>query len=63
MSKVVAKFRKDRDYSDDYNFSNKKINHRHDPAKRLIKQEYDAYLSDYESEFIKPARKKAKRFN
>ena len=63
MSKFVAKFRKERDYSDDYNFTAKRGGQRHDPAKKLINQEYDAFLSDYEGEFVKPARKKAKRFN
>ena len=44
MSKFVAKFRKEKDYSDDYSYSSKKKNgKRHDPVKRMMKQNYDNY--------------------
>jgi predicted alpha/beta hydrolase family esterase len=65
VSKFVAKFRKDRDYSDDSYYGNfsKKNENRSNRTKKLIKYDNDAYLSEYESEFVKPARKKAKRFD
>ena len=48
MSKFVAKFRKENDYSDDYNFSSKKKNgKRHDPVKRMMKQNYDELMQDF----------------
>ena len=48
VSKFVAKFRKENDYSDDYNFSSKKKNgKRHDPVKRMMKQNYDELMQDF----------------
>mgnify|MGYP003351665255 FL=1 len=48
MSKFVAKFRKENDYSDDYNYSSKKKNgKRHDPVKRMMKQNYDELMQDF----------------
>jgi len=68
VSKFVAKFRKDRDYSDDYNFSaNKKRGHRNDPTKKLINYNYDEYLSDYDNyedeNYTNSSKKKLKQFN
>lgn len=61
MSKFVAKFRKERDYNDDYEFSGrKKRSNKHDPAKRMMKHNIDQMLQDYDSEYQMPVRK-AKR--
>lgn len=61
MSKFVAKFRKDNDYNDDYNHSSKKKNgKRHDPVKRMMKQNYDELLQDFGDDYH-PVRKKFKR--
>jgi hypothetical protein len=63
VSKNIAKFRRDRDYSDDsYNDFSRKNENRGSRTKKLIKYDYDAYLSNYDDEYVKPARKKAKRF-
>ncbi len=63
MSKNIAKFRRDRDYSDDsYNDFSKKNDNRGNRTKKLIKYDYDTYLSNYDDEYVKPARKKARKF-
>lgn len=63
MSKNIAKFRRDRDYSDDsYNDFSRKNENRGSRTKKLIKYDYDAYLSNYDDEYVKPARKKARKF-
>jgi hypothetical protein len=63
VSKNIAKFRRDRDYSDDYyGYSDKKNDGRGNRTKKLIKYNQDTYLSNYDDEYVKPARKKAKRF-
>lgn len=64
MSKNIAKFRKNSDYSDDYDFSqSKKTSLRNNRTKKLIKYDYDQYLSEYDGDFMKPSKKRAKRFN
>jgi hypothetical protein len=61
VSKFVAKFRKENDYSDDYNYSSKKKNtKRHDPVKRMMKQNYDELLQDFGDDY-QTVRKKFKR--
>jgi len=61
MSKFVAKFRKDRDYNDDYEFSQKrKRSAKHDPVKKLTNYSYDMLMQEYDSPYGKPSRKKAK---
>lgn len=61
MSKFVAKFRKEQDYKDDYEFSGrKKRSTKHDPTKRMMKHNIDQMLQDYDSDYQLPARK-AKR--
>lgn len=61
VSKFVAKFRKEKDYSDDYSYSSKKKNgKRHDPVKRMMKQSYDELLQDFGDDY-QPVRKKFKR--
>lgn len=62
MSKFVAKFRKDRDYNDDYEFSQKrKRSAKHDPAKKLSNYDYDMLMMQDDDNFYqKPSRKKAR---
>ena len=61
MSKFVAKFRKEKDYSDYYSYSSKKKNgKRHDPVKRMMKQNYDELLQDFGDDY-QTVRKKFKR--
>lgn len=61
VSKFVAKFRKEKDYNDEYDYSYKKKNgKRHDPIKRMMKQNYDELLQDFGDDY-QPARKKFKR--
>ena len=60
MSKFVAKFRKENDYSDEYSYSKKKNGKRHDPVKRMMKQNYDELLQDF-GDTYQPSRKKFKR--
>ena len=62
MSKFVAKFRKERDYEGDYEYSQrKKRSSKHDPAKKLNNYNYDQLLQDYDNEYEFPVRKKAKK--
>lgn len=61
MSKFVAKFRKDRDYSDDYEFSQKrKRSAKHDPAKKLTNYSYDMMMQEESDYYGKSSRRKAK---
>jgi hypothetical protein len=61
VSKFVAKFRKENDYSDDYGHPPKRKNgKRHDPVKRMMKQNYDELLQDFGDNY-QPSRKKFKR--
>lgn len=64
MSKFVAKFRKERDYNDDYDFSQKrKRSGKHDPAKKLTNYDYDKLMQEEELYFEKPARRKIRQFS
>ena len=61
VSKFVAKFRKENDYSDDYRYSSKKKNgKRHVPVKRMMQQSYDEQLQDFGDDYYS-VRKKFKR--
>lgn len=61
MSKFVAKFRKDRDYNDDYEFTQKrKRSSKHDPAKKLSNYDYDIMMQD--QEYHKPSRRKSRHY-
>lgn len=67
MSKFIPKFRKDRDYNDDFvNYNRKKKNNFHNPAKKIANYQYDTYLSDYEvyadEDFQKSSRRKTKNY-
>lgn len=61
VSKFVAKFRKEKDYNEDYSYSSKNKNgKRHDPVKRRMKQNYDELLQDFGDDY-QTVRKKFKR--
>lgn len=61
MSKFVAKFRKDRDYNDDSEFSEKrKRSGKHDPTKKLTNYDYDRMMYEDDSYYQKSSRRKAR---
>lgn len=62
MPKFIPKFRKDRDYNDDYgSFNNRKSKNNHNPAKKLANYQYDSYFSEYgEDEYQKTSRRRNK---
>ena len=66
VSKFIAKFRKERDYNDDYgSYDRKRKNKNHNSTKKLANYEYDSLLSDFSNEtdsFQKTSRRKAKNF-
>ena len=63
MSKFVAKFRKDRDYNDDYDYSQrKKRSGKHDPVKKLTNYDYDMLMQDEQYQTGKNSKRKAKHF-
>lgn len=64
MSKFVAKFRKNADYNDDYDFSPKrKRSGKHDPSKKLTNYDYDRLMQEDELHYEKPARRKVRHFS
>ena len=59
MSKFVAKFRKDRDYNDDYEYSDKKKrSKKHDPSKRLARLDYERMIAGEDLYFERTPRRK-----
>ena len=58
MSKFVGKFRKERNYNDDYNYDNKRHRNEHSESKKQLEkiwdygenQEYESDLSPYEKD-------------
>ena len=54
MSKFIAKFRKDRDYQDDYQNSkkpqSKKVKHENVEMKHMRNKEYETLMDIYEEE-------------
>ena len=63
MSKFVGKFRKHKDYNDDYDFEAKKKRNRneHSEIKKLKNYNYDEILEMYDDGYQKDSRKVAKR--
>lgn len=67
MSKFVGKFRKNKDYNDDYDFSYKKRNrNEHAEIKKLKNHNYDEILKMHEEDiaygdYTKSSRKNARR--
>lgn len=67
MSKFVGKFRKNKDYNDDYEYAarNRKIRSEHSEVKKLKNYNYDDILEMYENEEVyqKDSRRRVKGFN
>ncbi len=67
MSKFLGKFRKNKDYNDDYDFSNKRKNrNEHSEIKKIKNHNYDEILKMYEEDnyygdFTKNSRKNNRR--
>jgi hypothetical protein len=68
VSKFLGKFRKHKDYNDDYGFSNKKRNRdEHSEIKKIKNHNYDELLKIYEEEdnyygdYTKSSRKNGRR--
>jgi hypothetical protein len=58
----VAKFRKNSDYNDDYEYSQKKKrSNKHDPFKKLTNYDYDRMIQEDESVYTKSSRRKARQ--
>lgn len=67
MSKYIAKFRKERDYNDDYEtYSHRKKNKSPSAPKKLANYEYDSYFVDADDEiydnYTKSSRKKNNQY-
>lgn len=66
MSKFVGKFRKNKDYNDDYDFSssNRKNKAERSEVKRLKNYNYDDIMQMYDDEiYQKDSRRRSKGFN
>jgi hypothetical protein len=66
VSKFVGKFRKNKDYNDDYDFESKKRKTRneHSEIKKLKNYNYDQILDMYEEDgYQKDSRKAARRIS
>jgi hypothetical protein len=67
VSKFLGKFRKNKDYNDDYDFSNKRKNrNEHSEIKKIKNHNYDEILKMYEEDnyygdFTKNSRKNNRR--
>jgi hypothetical protein len=63
VSKFVGKFRKHKDYNDDYDFEAKKKRNRneHSEIKKLKNYNYDEILEMYDDGYQKDSRKVARR--
>ena len=48
MTKFVGKFRKNKDYNDDYNFNPKRSRNEHAEIKKLKNRTYEELLSEIE---------------
>ena len=60
MGKFIAKFRKERDYDEDFEYSQKKRKMgKHDRTKKMGRVEHDIFLND-DTIFDKKARRKAR---
>ena len=49
MTKFVGKFRKNKEYNDDYNFTPKRSRNEHAEIKKLKNRDYDEFLSEIEN--------------
>jgi predicted secreted Zn-dependent protease len=44
VSKFVGKFRKNKNYNDDYNYDNKRHRDEHSEIKKLLSRDFEEYL-------------------
>lgn len=58
MSKFVGKFRKEKDYRDDNDFSAKQRKKSHGDFKKLRNLKYDDFLGEYEEKLRLPQKTK-----
>ena len=55
MSKFVGKFRKNRNYNDDYNYDNKRHRNEHSESKKQLQKLVEDWKNqDYTSDFSQP---------
>lgn len=54
MTKFVGKFRKNKEYNDDYNFTPKRSRNEHAEIKKLKNRDYDEFLSEIENKASLP---------
>ena len=54
MTKFVGKFRKNKEYNDDYNFTPKRSRNEHAEIKKLKNRDYDEFLSEVEEKASLP---------
>ena len=54
MTKFVGKFRKNKEYNDDYNFTPKRSRNEHAEIKKLKNRDYDEFLSEIENKSSLP---------
>ena len=52
MSKFVGKFRKNKEYNDDYNYTHSKHRNEHAEIKKLLTQHEEEMMEDVEEEMI-----------
>jgi hypothetical protein len=54
VTKFVGKFRKNKEYNDDYNFTPKRSRNEHAEIKKLKNRDYDEFLSEIENKASLP---------
>lgn len=54
MTKFVGKFRKNKEYNDDYNYTPKRSRNEHAEIKKLKNRDYDEFLSEIEGKASLP---------
>lgn len=54
MSKFVGKFRKNKEYNDDYRYTHSKHRNEHAEVKKLKNRSYDEFLSEVENKSSLP---------
>lgn len=57
MSKFVGKFRKNKEYNDDYNYTHAKHRNEHAEIKKLLTQHEEEIMEDEEGEEFSPHEK------
>lgn len=57
MSKFVGKFRKNKNYNDDYNYDNKRHRNEHSESKKQLEKIWDYYNDEEEYTILSPSEK------